>query len=111
MRARRPSASATGSTRSAAANPASAASTASSLSSSARSTSTSSVALPGSQRAVEIGPLGDDGQPATGRDRIGGDVDARDARGAGGRQDPRGEDADRRRLAGAVGTEQAEDLT
>jgi hypothetical protein len=66
--------------------------------------------LPGGERPVEVGTLGHDRQPTACGDRVGSDVDPRDAGATRRRQHPRGEHPDGRGLARAVGPQQAEDL-
>ena len=66
--------------------------------------------LPHGQRAVERVRLRHDADQLLGDRRVAHDVDAADERLAGGRDHPRREHARGRRLAGAVGSEQAEDL-
>ncbi len=66
--------------------------------------------LPSRERPVEIRPLRDDTDMAPSRDWIAGHVNAGDRRPTARWLDPRGEDADGRRLAGPVGTEEAENL-
>ena len=67
--------------------------------------------LPDRERAVQGVLLGDHADQLLGAGRVGDDVDARDMRLAGGRDDPGGEHAGRGRLSGPVRSEQAEDLT
>ena len=62
------------------------------------------------ERAVHHRVLEDDAARLARRERFTRDVEARDARASGARHDRRRQHADRRRLAGAVGAEQAEDL-
>jgi hypothetical protein len=60
--------------------------------------------------AVGAARLGHVADPAANLARLAGDVEAGHARGAGGRRQQRGEDAQRRGLARAVGPEEAEDV-
>jgi hypothetical protein len=62
------------------------------------------------QVLVETRPLEDDPHAATHGARLADDVQAVDRRRATGRRQRRGQDRDRRRLAGAVRTQQGEEL-
>src|SRR5437660_6442452 len=63
------------------------------------------------QRPVDDRVLEDDAGDGAGGERLGHDVEPGQPSAAGGRPDGCGEHADRRRLAGSVGAEQAEDLS
>ena len=67
--------------------------------------------LLGGQVGVERRVLEDEADVAPHRVALAVDVEAGDDRRAAGRRDERAEHRDRRRLAGAVGAEEAEDLT
>ena len=54
--------------------------------------------------------VGHEGQPPLGGDRVGDDVVAVDRDAPGGRPQNAGKGAERRRLAGAVGADEADDL-
>ena len=54
--------------------------------------------------------VGKESEQAFGRDGVGGEIDAADAHRAAARRDDAGEAAQRARLAGAVGPDEAEDL-